>query len=127
MLLATWPYSLGIGGLVSNDDREAIRRDRLVKNETAFRDYNNRRVEIEQQSVAVDAVDDDLVPFVCECGSGDCIGALVVTVNEYEAAHSTPNRFLVKPGHVYPDVEFVAEQHEHYWVVEKHPGEMPLH
>ncbi|MFL6049633.1 MAG: hypothetical protein ACJ738_07630 [Gaiellales bacterium] len=112
---------------VSNDDREAIRRDRLVKNELAFRDYNNRRVEIEQQAVAVDGVEDEPVPFVCECGSADCIGALLVTVDQYEAGHSTPNRFVVKAGHVYPDVEFVAEQHEHYWVVEKHPGEMPLH
>jgi hypothetical protein len=49
-----------------------------------------------------------------------------VTVNEYETAHSTPNRFTVKPGHVYEDVEFVTEQHDHYWVVEKHPGEMPV-
>jgi len=64
---------------VSNDDREAIRRDRLVKNELAFRDYNNRRVEVEQQAVAVDGVEDELVPFVCECGSADCIGALLVT------------------------------------------------
>jgi hypothetical protein len=127
MLLATWPYSLGIGGLVSNDEREAIRRDRLVKNELAFRDYNNRRVEIEQHAVALDGAEEELVPFVCECGSADCIGALTVTVDEYEAAHSTPNRFVVKAGHIYPDVEFVAEQHEHYWVVEKHPGEMPLH
>jgi hypothetical protein len=23
-------------------------------------------------------------------------------------------------------VEFVTEQHDHYWVVEKHPGEMPV-
>lgn len=112
---------------MSNDDREAIRRDRLVKNELAFRDYNNRRVEVEQQAVAVDGVEDELVPFVCECGSADCIGALLVTVSEYEAAHSAPNRFVVKAGHIYPDVEFVADQHDHYWVVEKHPGEMPLH
>ena len=106
---------------------ESVRRDRLVKNEIAFRDYNNRRVAVEQQAVAVDeAVEEELVPFVCECGSADCIGALMVTVGEFEAAHSTPNRFLVKPGHIDPDAEHVAEQHGHYWVVEKHPGEMPL-
>ncbi len=94
----------------------------------AFRDYNNRRVAIEQQAVAVNqGIEDEVVPFVCECGSADCIGALQVTVGEYEAVHSAPNRFLVKPDHVYRDVEFVAAKHKHYWVVEKHPGEMPLH
>jgi hypothetical protein len=119
---------LGLGETVSDNGRwESVRRDRLVKNEMAFRDYNNRRVAVEQQAVAVDeAVEEELVPFVCECGSAECISALMVTVGEYEAAHSTPNRFLVKPGHIDPNVEHVAEQHVHYWVVEKHPGEMPL-
>jgi hypothetical protein len=117
-----------MGGPVSSNGWEAGRRDRLVKNELAFRDYNNRRVQIEQRAVAVDDKgEDEVVPFVCECGDADCIGALLVTVDEYEAAHSTPDRFIVKPEHVYPDVEHVFEQYEHYWVVEKHPGEMPLH
>ena len=62
---------------------------------------------------------------MCECGNGDCITALTATVEEYEQAHSAPNRFIVKPGHVYPDVEQVAEQHDHYWIVEKHADEMP--
>jgi hypothetical protein len=108
---------------MSNNGWETVRRDRLVKNEMAFRDYNNRRVQVEQQAVAVDDNVKDAVPFVCECGSADCIGALLVTVDEYENAHSTPDRFIVKPKHLYPDVE----QHEHYWIVEKHPGKMPLH
>ena len=45
--------------------------------------------------------------------------------NRCAAIGWSPNRFTVEPGHVYPDVEFVTEQHDHYWVVEKHPGEMP--
>jgi hypothetical protein len=84
-------------------------------------------VALEQQAVAIEPnVVDEAVPFVCECGNADCASALTVTVNEYETAHSTPNRFTVKPGHVYKDVEFVTEQYDHYWVVEKHPGEMPV-
>jgi hypothetical protein len=113
-----------LGGLVTdNDGWESIRRDRLVKNEIAFRDYNNRRVAVEHQADASN--EEELVPFVCECGSADCIGALQVTLGDYETAHSTPNRFLVKPDHIYPDVEFIVTQQEHYWVVEKRPGEMP--
>jgi len=102
-------------------DWDGVRRERLLKNEQTFRDYNNRRIGLEEQT----ADDDEAVPFVCECGSADCIGALMVTIPEYEAAHSTPNRFIVKTGHIYPDVESVAERYPHYWVVEKHPGEMP--
>jgi hypothetical protein len=114
-----------MGGLVSDNGWESVRRDRLVKNELAFRDHNNRRVGLEQTVTAEEDADDEVVPFVCECGSADCIGALMVTIPEYEAAHSTPNRFIVKTGHIYPDVESVAERYPHYWVVEKHPGEMP--
>jgi hypothetical protein len=116
-----------IGAHMTDNSWNAVRRERLVKNEMAFRDYNNRRVEIEQRAVAVDEHrEDEVAPFVCECGNADCIGALMVTVDEYETAHSTPDRFIVKPEHVYPDVEHVLEHHDHYWVVEKHPGEMPL-
>ena len=107
-----------------SDDWDAIRRDRLVKNELAFRDYNNRRMGLEQQAVAV-AGDGDLVPFVCECGDADCIGALMVTASEYADSHAAPNQFIVKPGHVFEDVERVHSRHEHFWVVEKFPGEMP--
>jgi hypothetical protein len=72
-------------------------------------------------------VQDEIAPFVCECGSADCIGALLVTVEEYETAHAAPDRFIVKPEHVYPDVEHVIERHDRCWTVEKHPGEMPVH
>jgi hypothetical protein len=113
--------------VVSDNGWESVRRDRLVKNELTFRDYNNRRVEVEQQAVAIEPdVVDEAVPFVCECGNAECIGAVMVTVEEYETAHSTPNRFTVKPDHVYPEVEWIAERHDHYWIVEKHPGEMPV-
>ena len=50
-------------------DRDEVRRDRLLKNEQVFRDYNNRRVAFEQDADAID----ELVPFVCECGDPECI------------------------------------------------------
>ena len=52
---------------MSDNGWESVRRDRLVKNELAFRDHNNRRAGVEEQ--AGDDVEDELVPFVCECGS----------------------------------------------------------
>jgi hypothetical protein len=69
--------------VVSDNGWESVRRDRLVKNELAFRDYNNRRVALEQQAVAIEPdVVDEAVPFVCECGDAGCAGALTITVEE---------------------------------------------
>ncbi len=111
---------------MSHSDWDSVRRDRLVKNELAFRDYNNRRVGFEEQAAPTEAEAElEVVPFVCECGSADCIAALMVTVGDYVEVHSAPNRFIVKTGHYYPDVERLAEERDDYWVVEKHPGEMP--
>ena len=91
------------------------RLDRLRKNEQSFRDHNDRRVAFE------DAVtgEDELVPFVCECGDPDCIEGLDLTVEEYVSAHSAPNRYTVKPQHTFRDLERVAERHDRFWVVEK--------
>ncbi len=96
-------------------DRDEIRRQRLLKNEEAFRDHNNRRVAFEEGVAGID----EPVPFVCECGNRDCIEGVELTVDEYTSTHSAANRFTVKPGHVFPEVERVAETGERFWVVEK--------
>ena len=94
----------------------AFRHARLVKNEESFREYNNRRLQREP----VDADDDEeLIPFVCECGDFDCVQALLVTADAYTEAHSAPDRFMVLPGHVFEDVERVVSSHDGYQVVEK--------
>lgn len=108
------------GGLTSPvmswNEWAETRKARLVKNEQAFRDYNDRRLAFEERAVAVSA---ERVPFVCECGDRQCIEALELTIDEFTEAHSTPERFTVKPGHVFPEVEQVVEKHPHFWVVEK--------
>lgn len=93
------------------------RTRRIVKNEQAFRDYNNRRM----QSEPVGETDDEeLIPFVCECGDAGCIEALLITAQRFTEAHSAPNRFVVKPGHVYPDVEHVIAEYHNCCIVEKY-------
>jgi anti-anti-sigma factor len=93
------------------------RKRRIIKNEQTFRDYNNRRM----QSEAIDATDDhEPIPFICECGSSDCIQSIMVTAAQFSEAHAAPNLFLVKPGHVYPDLERVVSEHETFAIVEKH-------
>jgi hypothetical protein len=101
-------------------DREALRRDRLVKNEQAARAYNNRRLQFE--------LDDDAgaepVPFLCECGDESCAEAMELTPDDFMSIHSAPNRFAVLPGHVLGEVEWVVETGERWWVVEKRPSAM---
>jgi hypothetical protein len=96
-------------------DRDEVRRERLLKNEQVFRDYNNRRVAFERDADATDEV----VPFVCECGDPECIEGMEMTVDDFTSAHSAPDRFAVKPGHVFPEVERVLESHDRFWLVEK--------
>jgi anti-sigma B factor antagonist len=105
-----------------DDDAESLARwkhrtQRIIKNEQAFRDYNNRRLQVEDIAPTDDS---ELIPFVCECGDSDCIEALSVTAAEFVQAHAAPNLFLVKPGHVYPDVEKVIVEQPTYAIVAKH-------
>ena len=97
-------------------DWDDVRHERLLKNEQAFRDYNNRRVAFEEES----ADPGELLPFVCECGDRECIEAVELTSDEYTSAHSAPNLFTVKPEHVFADVERVAETGDRFWIVEKY-------
>jgi anti-sigma B factor antagonist len=97
--------------------RWSVRKQRIIKNEETFRDYNNRRMQAEP----IDSADDEeMIPFVCECGDGDCIEALMITAATFTEAHSAPNLFVVKPGHLYPDVERLVTEDETYAIVEKH-------
>jgi hypothetical protein len=98
-------------------DWDGVRRERLLKNEQTFRDYNNRRVAFEEETT--DSA--EFVPLVCECGDRACIEAVELTVDEYTSAHSAPNLFTVKPEHVFPEVERVTETGDRFWIVEKLP------
>jgi hypothetical protein len=97
-------------------DWDGVRRERLLKNEQTFRDYNNRRLAFEEET----AEPAEMLPFVCECGDRECIEAVELTIDEYTSAHAAPNLFTVKPEHVYPEVERVIETADRFWVVEKH-------
>jgi hypothetical protein len=100
---------------VNADEWDELRRRRLAKNEQAFRDHNNRRVEFERTT----GDSEEPVPFVCECGDPECVDGVELTVGEFMAAHSAPNRFVIKPGHVFPDVERVSGRGDRYWTVDK--------
>jgi hypothetical protein len=91
------------------------RARRVVKNEQAFRAYNERRERFERPTL----VDGETAPFVCECADDSCWGTLELTPDEFEAAHGEDDHFTVLPGHVMPEFETVTDRREHYWVVAK--------
>lgn len=95
---------------------ESHREQRLVKNEMAFRAHNERRVVLEEAG-GVDPGEE--VPFVCECGNPDCTSPIEISVEAYERIHQRDDRFVVKRGHVFPDIERVVDESGRYLVVEK--------
>jgi anti-anti-sigma factor len=97
-------------------ERRITRKQRIVKNEQEFRDYNNRRLQTEPVAATND---EELIPFLCECGDRDCIEALMLTAAQFTEAHAAANLFIVKPGHIYPDVERVVRDAGHFIIVQK--------
>ena len=100
------------------DERRRFKQ--VAENERLLREANEE-IEREARERAV-ARDEMEVEFFCACGRADCEETLLLTLAEYEAAHAAPNRFIVAPGHVHPDIERIVEEHRASLVVEKHPS-----
>jgi hypothetical protein len=87
---------------------------RIAKNQTIFRDANER---IEE---SVDALElSGETPYLCECGDERCSTALMLTRDEYERVRAEPTRFVIAAGHEIAEAEQVSERNERYWVIEK--------
>jgi hypothetical protein len=92
--------------------------DRVARNESRFREINER---MEPSNAAHHWVDPPFPDWVCECARTDCSVPVRLTIAEYESVRSDPAHFLVAPSddHFVPGVEQVVERNERYWVVEK--------
>lgn len=87
---------------------------RAAKNESLFRDVNERILELEQGFGVAEQIG-----FVCECSRLGCTTAVQATVDEYRRAHDEPTHFLIAHGHIDPDYERIVLQTERFTVVEK--------
>src|SRR5712691_1490140 len=96
--------------------------ERMAKNETLFREVNERVDEV-AESFSIVTGRDSLLDFVCECGHDGCTERIQLTQTEYEAVRAEPTHFAVLPGHEVPDAEIVIFRNERYVLVEKQPGE----
>src|SRR5262245_14299244 len=93
-------------------------RERLARNESHFREINER---IEPSNAAHAWVDPPFADWVCECARFDCSVPVQLTVTEYEKVRSDATHFLVAPSedHVIAGIEQIVARHERYWIVEK--------
>jgi hypothetical protein len=89
------------------------RHARLARNETIFREVNERIEELAQHGEL------DSLQILCECGNPDCKEPLRVSVADYERVRQEPTDFFVAPGHVIPAVERVVDSEQSFHVVRK--------
>jgi hypothetical protein len=96
------------------DERAA----RLATNEARFREINER---VARDLEPIVETQDELLPFVCECGRPSCTDAISLSIAEYESVRKDATKFVVVSGHEIEDVEDVIERTNRYAVVRKHP------
>ena len=87
------------------------RRERAAKNQSLFREVNERIGELSGSAT---------VPtFVCECTDETCDQRLPLTREEYERIRSDSNSFFVVRGHEIDEIEQVVAVAKRYVVVAK--------
>ena len=90
------------------------RHERLARNESLFREVNERISEL-----TVHQVGEPEPRFVCECSRTECSELMDLTLDEYEAVRADPARFALVRGHEIPEIERVVDEHAATFVVEK--------
>ena len=92
------------------------REERLARNETLFREVNERIEEVK-------ASESSTIEFLCECGVETCIEGVKLSTDEYEALRSDPTTFAVLRGHEIEDIEIVVSEGDRFLVVRKQGNE----
>ena len=98
---------------VVQEENEDIRG---AKTQSLYRDVNERVRSLNSNFSVV-------LPFgewFCECAATACDERIVLSPEEYERVRASGIRFIVAPGHVYPNIEDVTDRKDEYWIVEKY-------
>jgi hypothetical protein len=88
-------------------------RAEIARTEAFFRAVNEGIAEASQR------FESEQAEFLCECGDEGCTHRLEVPLEEYEQVRQSGTRFIVKRGHVLPEVEEVVRRRRRYAVVQK--------
>jgi hypothetical protein len=90
----------------------------LIENQQTIRSANERL-----QAVAAEVVPaDQLVPFLCECADGTCLGRVDMKVAEYDEIHSDRSRYSILHDHDLVNGEAVIEERALFDIVSKDLG-----
>jgi hypothetical protein len=95
----------------SHDEREI----RAARNQSLFRAVNEKLRALNETFVSVT----ETFTIACECADTGCVEMVDIHPHEYLAVRAEPRHFVVRPGHIYPDVEQVVREADGYVVVEK--------
>lgn len=90
---------------------------RIARNEVSFRAINEQQVSASREFHGGEPVKGFGV--LCECADPDCLETLGLDAAEYAHVRSDPRWFVVRAGHVIPEVEVPVEQHAEWWIVQK--------
>jgi hypothetical protein len=88
-------------------------RGEIARNEAFFRAVNEGIAEASERFESEEA------EFLCECGDDRCTHRIEVPLEEYQQVRKHPTRFLVRRGHVCPEVEEVVRRRRRYAIVDK--------
>jgi hypothetical protein len=91
----------------------SVSLERLARNQTLFREVNERLLELANGSQA------PKLDFVCECSNEECTETLAMKNDEYESVRAHSTHFVVTTGHEILQVEEIVERSDGYTVVRK--------
>jgi hypothetical protein len=90
--------------------------ERGRQNQREFRYANGRFFDALTNSTSPDG---QLIPFLCECADGDCMGRVEITAWRYEDIHAEDRRYVILPGHTRIAGEEIMEENSYYEIVRK--------
>ena len=90
-----------------------VSTERFAANQRIFREVNERLREVADPSIA-------FAQYICECSHAHCSETLELDLADYDAIRSTPNAFVIAPGHEQLEHERVVEDaNDRFMLVEK--------
>jgi hypothetical protein len=90
-------------------------QERAARNQSLFRAVNEKLNDVNEMLSSVS----DTFVIACECADTNCVETIELQPEDYRDVRTNGRRFLVRAGHVYPDVERVVKETDAYVVVEK--------
>ena len=92
---------------------ETVSPEQLVRNQVLLREVNERIADVASSWRG------KAPAILCECSHDDCTGSLPLSLPEYERIRSSPNLFMIAPGHESPEFDRVVEARHDSTLVEK--------